>query len=108
MGSFGNQQSFVGAASAPRKYSITNTLVWISVTLGVASAVPGLVPGLVLGAYGIPIGLAAAGVSAAALIRLTNKPPEHRRGEMLTMLSLGLGVFQVVFALVGLYFLNAG
>ena len=104
MGGFGNHRSFLVAASPPRKFSITNTLVWIGCILGLASAVPGLV----LGVFGIPLGMAAAGVSAAALVRLTNKPPEQRRGEMLTLLSLGFGVFQVVFALVAFYVVNAG
>jgi hypothetical protein len=93
----------VATAALPAgRVSVTNTLVWTAVTLGVASAIPGMVMGL----YGLPIGLAAAVVSAAALVRLTNKPPAQRRGELLTLLSLGAGVFQVVFALVAFYFVN--
>ena len=90
------------AALPATRFSITNALVRIAIVLGVASAVPGMVMGL----YGLPIGLAAAGVSAAALIRLTNKPADQRRGELLTLLSLGAGVFQVVFALVAFFFVN--
>jgi hypothetical protein len=77
-------------------------LVWVSFGLGVASAVPGMV----LGLFGLPLGLAAAAVSLVALLRLTNMPPEQRRGEMLTLLGLGFGVFQVVFVLVGFYLVN--
>ena len=32
----------------------------------------------------------------------------QRRGELLTLLSLGAGVFQVVFALVAFFFVNVG
>lgn len=92
------------AAAPARRFSITSTLVRIAIALGVASAVPGML----LGVYGLPLGLAAAGVSAAALIRLTNKPPDQRRGELLTLMSLGVGVFQVVFALVAFFFVNLG
>lgn len=81
-----------------------NGLVWVAFALGLASAIPGLV----LGLFGLPLGLAAAAVSAVALLRLTNMPPAQRRGEMLTMLSLGIGVFQVVFCLVAFYFVNLG
>lgn len=86
------------------RFSITNTLVRIAMALGLAA----VVPGMLLGVYGLPLGVAAAAVSAAALIRLTNKPPEQRRGELLTLLSLGVGVFQLVFALVAFYFVNLG
>ena len=79
-------------------------LVWLAFALGLASAVPGMV----LGMFGLPLGVAAAAVSVIALLRLTDKPPEERRGEMLTMLGLGFGVFQIVFALVAFYFVNAG
>jgi hypothetical protein len=81
------------------RVSITGTLVRLAVCLGAASAVPGMVIGL----YGLPIGVAAAAVSAAALVRLTNKPTDQRRGELLALLSLGAGVFQAVFALVVFY-----
>jgi uncharacterized membrane protein len=77
-------------------------LVWIAFALGLAAAIPGLV----LGLFGLPLGLAAALVSAVALVRLTRMPPEQRRGETLTLMSLGFGVFQVVFALVAFYFVN--
>jgi len=90
----------VAAPSAP--VSVTNTLVWIAFALGLTSAIPGLV----LGLFGLPFGVAAAGVSAVALARLTTKPPDQRRGEMLTLLSLGIGVFQIVFALVAFLFVN--
>lgn len=102
MSAFGNQRVLLQAAPAPRKVSITNTLVWVGFALALASAVPGLV----LGVFGIPLGAAAAAASGAALVRLTNKPPEQRRGQVLALLSLGFGVFQVVFALVGFYFVN--
>lgn len=91
-------------ASSTAQLSITNTLVWVAVALGLASAISGTV----LGLFGVPLGVAAAGVSAAALLRLANKPPAQRRGEILTLLSLGAGVFQVVFALVAFYFVNLG
>ena len=78
-------------------------LVWIAFALGLASAIPGLV----LGLFGVPLGIAAATVSIVALVRLTDTPPERRRGELLTLLGLGFGVFQVVFALVAFYFVNA-
>ena len=91
------------AAPAPAaRRSATSTLVWIAFVLGLASAVPGMV----LGLFGLPLGLAAATVSFVALVRLTNKPPGQRRGEMLTLISLGVGVFQVVFLLVAFYFVN--
>ena len=83
--------------------SITGRLSWIAIALAVASALPGMT----LGLLGLPLGVGAAAVSAAALVRLTNKPPGQRRGELLTMLSLGVGVFQVVFALVSVYAVNA-
>lgn len=92
----------VGIAAPAASFSITNTLVWVAVALGLASAIPGTV----LGVFGVPLGVAAAGVSVAALVRLANKPPAQRRGEILTLLSLGAGVFQVVFALVAFYFIN--
>ena len=92
------------AALPAGRVSITNALVRLAVGLGVASAVPGMVMGL----YGLPIGLAAAAVSVVALVRLTNKPPEQRRGELLALMSLGAGVFQAVFALVTFYSLAAG
>ena len=85
-----------GSAAVPMK------LVWTAFALGLGAAIPGLV----LGLFGLPLGLAAATVSAVALIRLTGMPPEQRRGELLTLLSLGFGVFQVVFALVAFYFVN--
>jgi hypothetical protein len=103
----GKQQSSVatvGAAAAarPAPVSATNTLVWVAFALGLASAIPGLV----LGLFGLPFGVAAAAVSAVALARLTNNPPDQRRGELLTLLSLGIGVFQIVFALVAFLFVN--
>jgi hypothetical protein len=82
--------------------SATGRLVWIAFALGLAAAIPGLV----LGLFGLPLGLAAALVSIVALVRLTGMPPEQRRGEMLTLMSLGFGVFQVVFALVAFYSVN--
>ena len=103
MSTFDNRPVIMAGASTPRKRSVTNMLVWIAFVLGLAAAVPGMV----LGVLGLPLGLGAAAVSAAALIRLSNKPPEQRRGQMLTLLSLGFGVFQVVFALVGFYFVYA-
>jgi len=89
-------------AAGPKTVSMTGKLVWIAFALGLGAAIPGLV----LGLFGLPLGLAAATVSAVALIRLTGMPPEQRRGEMLTLVSLGFGVFQVVFALVAFYFVN--
>jgi hypothetical protein len=89
-------------ATNPAAVSVTGRLVWIAFALGLAAAIPGLV----LGLFGLPLGLAAAAVSAVALVRLTGMPPEQRRGEMLTLMSLGFGVFQVVFALVAFYFVN--
>jgi hypothetical protein len=91
----------LSATSSSATVSVT-ALVWVAFALGLASAMPGMV----LGVFGLPLGVAAAGVSAVALFRLTNKPPGQRRGEMLTLLSLGFGVFQVVFALVAFYFVN--
>ena len=88
--------------SSPAAVSVTGRLVWIAFALGLGAAVSGLV----LGLFGLPLGLAAATVSVIALIRLTGKPPEQRRGEMLTLLSLGFGIFQVVFALVAFYFVD--
>lgn len=76
-------------------------LVWVAFALGVASA-----PGTVLGLFGLPLGLAAAALSIVALLRLADMPPERRRGQMLTLLGLAFGVFQVVFVLVGFYFVN--
>ena len=64
------------------------------------------IPGMVLGLFGLPLGVAAAAASLVALLRLTGTPPEQRRGEMLTLLGLAFGVFQVVFVLVGFYFVN--
>ena len=92
----------IRAAAPPARISITNRLIWIGFALAVASAVPGMV----LGLFGLPLGFGAAAVSLVALVRLTNKPPEQRRGELLTLLSLGFGVFQVVFLLVAFYFVN--
>ena len=108
MGAFDNARAgttvaAAAAASPPARISITNTLVWIAFALGVASAVPGMV----LGLFGLPLGLGAAAVSLVALVRLTNKPPEQRRGELITLISLGFGVFQVVFLLVAFYFVDA-
>ena len=88
--------------SNPAAVSVTGRLVWIAFALGLGAAIPGLV----LGLLGLPLGLAAATVSAIALVRLTGMPPEQRRGEILTLLSLGFGVFQVVFALVAFYSVN--
>ena len=99
-----HEATAIRAAGPPARVSITNRLVWIAFALAVASAVPGMV----LGLFGVPLGLGAAAVSLVALVRLTNKPPEQRRGELLTLLSLGFGVFQVVFLLVAFYFVNAG
>jgi hypothetical protein len=96
-----NQRLATAAASPSATVSIKG-LVWVAFALGLASAVPGMV----LGLFGVPLGVAAAGVSAVALFRLTNMPPEQRRGQMLTLLGLGFGVFQVVFALVAFYFVN--
>lgn len=90
------------SASPSVRVSVTTVLVWTAFALGIASAVPGVV----LGVFGLPLGVAAAAVSIIALVRLTNNPPEHRRGELLTLFGLAFGVFQVVFALVGFYFLN--
>lgn len=92
----------IRAAAPQARISITNRLVWIAFALAVASAVPGML----LGLFGLPLGIGAAAVSLVALVRLTNKPPEQRRGEVLTLLSLGFGVFQVVFLLVAFYFVN--
>jgi hypothetical protein len=89
------------AAGESSSVSVT-WLVWVAFALGLASAIPGMV----LGLFGVPLGVAAAAVSAIALMRVTSKPPEQRRGELLTLLSLGFGVFQVVFALVAFYFVN--
>src|SRR5688500_8434152 len=55
---------------------MTGKLVWVAFALGLAAAVPGLV----LGLFGLPLGVAAAAVSLVALVRLTNMPPEQRRG----------------------------
>ena len=109
MGAWENQRPMTGtvattAATAASSAATvpSNTLVWVAFALGLASAIPGMV----LGLFGLPLGLAAAAVSAVALLRLTSKPPEQRRGQMLTLMSLGIGVFQVVFALVAFYFVN--
>jgi hypothetical protein len=103
-----NQREAAAAASSrpialPAEVPVTGRLVWIAFALGLASAIPGMV----LGVFGVPLGVAAAAVSVVALLRLTDTPPEQRRGEMLTLLSLGFGTFQVVFALVAFYFVNA-
>jgi len=94
------------AAALPRPAAASGAsvrlLVWIAFGLGVASAIPGMV----LGLFGLPLGVAAAAASLVALLRLTGTPPEQRRGEMLTLLGLAFGVFQVVFVLVGFYFVN--
>jgi len=101
----GNAAAAVVPLTVPPGATVSvNGLVWVAFALGLASAIPGLV----LGLFGLPLGLAAAAVSAVALVRLTRKPPDQRRGEMLTMLSLGIGVFQVVFCLVAFYFVNLG
>ena len=100
----GSNAGAVVRAGPPAPISITNLLVWIAFSLAVASAVPGMV----LGLFGLPLGAGAAAVSMVALVRLTNKPPEQRRGELITLLSLGFGVFQVVFLLVVFYFVNLG
>jgi hypothetical protein len=100
-----NRRHFAAAAApapAGSPAASVRLLVWIAFGLGVASAVPGMV----LGLFGLPLGFAAAVVSLTALLRLANMPPEQRRGEMLTLLGLGFGVFQVVFVLVGFYFVN--
>lgn len=102
MGAFENHRSLAAAVTATPRVSITNVLVWLAAALGVTSAVPGLG----LGVFGVPLGAAAAVASATALVRLNNKPPEERRGEVLALVSLGLGVFQVVFALVAFVFVN--
>ena len=104
MDALGNRSSMLSATSRPQLVSITRLLVWLGFGLGLAAAVPGML----LGVFGLPLGFAAAAVSATALVRLTNKPPDQRRGEVLALLSLGCGVFQVVFALVGFYIVNAG
>src|SRR5438105_3765533 len=70
------------SAVSPTANVSVNGLVWVAFALGLASAIPGLV----LGLFGLPLGLAAAAVSAVALVRLTSKPPDQRRGETLTML----------------------
>ena len=109
MGGFENQRVVTVAAGSmsplvvPAEVPGTGRLVWIAFALGLAAAIPGMV----LGVFGVPLGVAAAAVSVVALRRLTDAPPEQRRGEMLTLLSLGFGVFQVVFALVAFYFVNA-
>jgi hypothetical protein len=102
-----NRRQFPAAGALPRAAAVSpvasvRLLVWIAFGLGVASAVPGMV----LGLFGLPLGVAAAGVSLVALLRLTGMPREQRRGEMLTLLGLGFGVFQVVFVLVGFYVVN--
>ena len=105
MGSSENRRQFAAAgvrAAAGSSAASVRLLVWIAFGLGVASAVPGMV----LGLFGLPLGVAAAAVSFVALLRLTGMPPKQRRGEMLILLGLGFGVFQVVFVLVGFYFVN--
>lgn len=82
----------------------THPIVWVALALGLSS----VVAGFVLGLLGLPLGIAAAGAGVAALVRLHNLPPQQGRGEMLALLSLACGVFQVVFAVVGLYALGAG
>ena len=86
----------------PLSGSITGRLSWIAIVLATAA-----LPGMALGLLGLPLGIGAAAASAVALVRLTNKPAGQRRGELLTMLSLGVGVFQVVFALVSVFAVNA-
>ena len=86
----------------PLSGSVTGRLSWIAIVLAAAA-----LPGMALGLLGLPLGVGAAGAAAVALVRLTNKPPGQRRGELLTMLSLGVGVFQAVFALVSVYAVNA-
>ena len=109
MGGFENQRVVtVAAGSAPPLFAPAEVpgagrLVWIAFALGMAAAIPGMV----LGVFGVPLGIAAAAVSVIALRRLTDAPPEQRRGETLTLVSLGFGLFQVVFALVAFYFVNA-
>ena len=95
--------SAAAALIPPLSGSITGRLSWIAIVLAVASALPGMA----LGLLGLPLGVGAAAVAAVALVRLTNKPAGQRRGELLTMLSLGVGVFQAVFALVSAYAVNA-
>ena len=102
MGLHNERMTVASTVLPPVSGSITGRLVWIAIVLGVAA----VVPGMVLGLFGLPLGLGAVGVSTAALIRLMNKPSDQRRGEILTLLSLGAGVFQVVFALVAFYFVN--
>ena len=101
--SHGGRTSVAAVVFPPLSGSVTGRLSWIAIILGVTSALPGMA----LGLFGLPLGVGAAAVSSVALVRLTNKPPEQRRGELLTMLSLGVGVFQVVFALVSAYAVNA-
>ena len=103
MGALENRRRPTAAAvphAAPSAASVY-WLVWVAFALGVASA-----PGTVLGLFGLPLGAAAAALSLVALLRLADMPPERRRGQMLTLLGLGFGVFQVVFVLVGFYFVN--
>ena len=105
VGGLENQRRAASAAAAPESALVSgHPLVWVAFALGVASAIPGMV----LGLFGLPLGLAAAAVSLVALVRLANQPPEQRRGEMLTLLSLGFGVFQVVFSLVTFYSVRLG
>ena len=106
MGAQENRRPPAALAALPPVVSSSNAsvrlLVWIAFGLGVASAVPGTG----LGLFGLPLGIAAAAVSLVALFRLADAPPEERRGQMLTLLGLACGVFQVVFVLVGFYFVN--
>ena len=95
----GERTSVAAVVFPPLSGSITGRLSWIAIVLAVASALPGMA----LGLLGLALGVGAAAVGAVALVRLTNKPAGQRRGELLTMLSLGVGVFQVVFALVSAY-----
>src|SRR4051812_36907882 len=94
VGAMENRRQFAAAAALPSaagsSAASVRLLVWIAFGLGIASAVPGMV----LGLFGLPLGVAAAAVSVVALLRLTGMPPEQRRGEMLTLLGLGFGVFQ--------------
>ena len=104
MGPLQNERTSVASVVfPPLSGSVTGRLSWIAIVLAAAA----VLPGMALGLLGLPLGVGAAAVSAVALVRLTNKPPAQRRGELLTMLSLGVGVFQVVFALVSAYAGNA-
>lgn len=98
-----NQASTL-ASSFPLDYAApaapdTHPTVWVALTLGLCS-VGG---GFVLSGFGLPLGVAAACAGVVALARLHNLPTRQRLGEALALLGLACGVFQVVFAAVGLY-----